>query len=95
MPVRHASTRATSADTAPSRRLTFACPLLCVASHQTPGEENLLVWSRTAVLITFDENGGYFDHVPPYIEDADGPGMRAPALIISPFKANEGINSQP
>ena len=51
--------------------------------------------NKTAVLITFDENGGYFDHVPPYVGDADGPGTRIPAIVISPFHSNGGVNSQP
>ena len=51
--------------------------------------------NRTAVLITFDENGGYFDHVPPYVGDADGPGTRIPAVVISPYHKNGGVNSQP
>ena len=43
-------------------------------------------WSRTAIIVTYDENGGFYDHVPPpKPEDAFGPGMRIPALIISPF----------
>ena len=51
--------------------------------------------NKTAILINFDENGGYFDHVPPYVGDADGPGTRIPAIVISPFHTNGGVNSQP
>jgi phospholipase C len=43
-------------------------------------------WSNTAIIITYDENGGRYDHVPPpgpY--DRWGPGIRVPALIISPW----------
>jgi phospholipase C len=47
------------------------------------------VWNDTVVIVTFDENGGYWDHVPPPsgdgISDRWGPGMRVPTLIISPF----------
>jgi phospholipase C len=42
-------------------------------------------WSRTAVIITYDENGGFWDHVPPPTVDRWGPGTRVPTLVISPF----------
>ena len=50
---------------------------------------------KTAVFITFDENGGYADHVAPYVGDADGPGTRIPAIMVSPYHANGGVNSLP
>jgi len=37
------------------------------------------------VLVTYDENGGFWDHVAPPKADRWGPGSRTPALIISPF----------
>ena len=43
------------------------------------------IWSNTVVIVTFDENGGYWDHVPPPKIDKWGPGMRVPTVIISPF----------
>jgi phospholipase C len=42
-------------------------------------------WSRTAVVITYDEHGGYWDHVAPPVVDEWGPGERVPTLIISPW----------
>jgi acid phosphatase len=42
-------------------------------------------WSKSIVIVTFDENGGYWDHVPPPKLDRWGPGMRVPTVIISPF----------
>lgn len=42
--------------------------------------------SKDAVIIlTYDENGGFWDHVAPPVIDKWGPGTRIPALIISPF----------
>ena len=42
-------------------------------------------WNDSVIIITFDENGGYWDHVvPPHI-DRWGPGVRIPTIIISPF----------
>jgi phospholipase C len=37
------------------------------------------------IILTYDENGGFWDHVPPPIIDKSGPGLRVPAIIISPF----------
>lgn len=37
------------------------------------------------IILTYDENGGFWDHVAPPVIDKWGPGSRIPALIISPF----------
>ena len=37
------------------------------------------------IILTYDENGGFWDHVPPPVIDRWGPGTRIPAIIISPF----------
>ncbi len=42
-------------------------------------------WGRMLVIVTFDENGGWWDHVPPPRGDRWGPGNRVPCLIVSPF----------
>jgi phospholipase C len=42
-------------------------------------------WSSTAVIITYDENGGRWDHVAPPAGDRWGPGTRVPAIVIAPF----------
>ena len=42
-------------------------------------------WSRTAVIVTYDEGGGFWDHVAPPRPDAYGCGTRIPALLISPY----------
>jgi acid phosphatase len=41
------------------------------------------------VILTYDEFGGFFDHVVPPVIDRWGPGSRIPAIIIGPF-AKEG-----
>jgi acid phosphatase len=41
-------------------------------------------WARMLVVITFDENGGWWDHVAPPKGDRWGPGTRIPAVIVSP-----------
>jgi phospholipase C len=42
-------------------------------------------WNDTAIIITYDEHGGRWDHVAPPGRDKWGPGSRVPAIIISPF----------
>ncbi|AHX15063.1 acid phosphatase [Dyella jiangningensis] len=42
-------------------------------------------WQHTLVIITVDENGGWWDHVAPPKGDRWGPGSRIPAIIVSPF----------
>jgi phospholipase C len=42
-------------------------------------------WPTTAIIITYDEHGGFWDHVPPPVVDRWGPGTRVPTLVISPF----------
>jgi phospholipase C len=37
------------------------------------------------IILTYDENGGFWDHIAPPVIDKWGPGTRIPALIISPF----------
>jgi len=42
-------------------------------------------WANTVIVMTHDENGGWWDHVAPPAGDRWGPGSRIPALVISPF----------
>jgi acid phosphatase len=42
-------------------------------------------WQDTAIIVTYDEFGGFWDHVPPPASDRWGPGTRIPTLVISPF----------
>ncbi|MBF0558011.1 MAG: acid phosphatase [Nitrospirae bacterium] len=42
-------------------------------------------WKDAAIIITYDENGGRWDHVPPPHGDRWGPGTRIPAIIVSPY----------
>jgi phospholipase C len=54
-------------------------------------------WSRTVLVITFDEWGGFFDHVAPTSAPDTNPaltglrGFRVPALVVSPFARRGGI----
>ncbi|HEY1354168.1 MAG TPA: alkaline phosphatase family protein [Ktedonobacteraceae bacterium] len=42
-------------------------------------------WQRAALFLTYDEGGGFFDHVVPPRFDAYGLGVRVPTLVISPY----------
>jgi phospholipase C len=42
-------------------------------------------WDHMVVIVTYDENGGFWDHVAPPKGDRWGPGSRIPAVIVSPF----------
>jgi phospholipase C len=43
------------------------------------------MWKGTVIVVTYDENGGFWDHVAPPKIDRWGPGARVPTLIISPL----------
>ena len=43
------------------------------------------IWPRSAIIITYDEFGGFWDHVAPPVFDRWGPGSRIPAIIVSPL----------
>jgi phospholipase C len=43
------------------------------------------MWKDTAIFITWDDYGGFYDHVPPPQVDRFGFGIRVPLLVISPY----------
>jgi phospholipase C len=42
-------------------------------------------WGKSAVILAYDEGGGFWDHVAPPTPDAYGCGTRVPALMVSPW----------
>ncbi len=50
------------------------------------------IWSSTAIIITYDEYGGLWDHVAPPEIDRWGPGTRVPAVIVSPFAKKDYVD---
>jgi phospholipase C len=50
-------------------------------------------WSTTAVVLTWDDFGGFFDHVAPPHPDLYGLGPRVPTIVISPW-ARVVVNHQ-
>lgn len=47
-------------------------------------------WQDSAVFLTWDDFGGFYDHVPPTQIDVFGLGFRVPMLVISPY-AKQGF----
>ena len=52
-------------------------------------------WKNSAIIVTYDENGGRWDHVPPPVIDRFGPGTRVPAIIISHFAKRHFVDHTP
>jgi len=52
-------------------------------------------WAHMLVVVTYDENGGFWDHVAPPKGDLVGPGTRVPALIISPYAKKGTVDHTP
>lgn len=52
-------------------------------------------WPHMLVVVTYDEFGGWWDHVPPPKGDRFGPGTRIPALIVSPFARKGTVDHTP
>lgn len=54
-------------------------------------------WPRMMIVVTYDENGGYWDHVPPPrgpgFADRWGPGSRVPTIVVSPFARRGFVDS--
>ncbi|MFV2117504.1 phosphocholine-specific phospholipase C [Streptomyces sp. Act-28] len=105
-------------------RVSWVVPTAALSEHpgtSTPiGSANLVhdlldaiasdpeTWSKTVLFINFDENDGYFDHVPAPVaprpasgNDDDwfdgspvGPGPRVPMTIVSPWTVGGFVSSQ-
>src|SRR5690348_10433255 len=47
-------------------------------------------WKSTAIFLSWDDWGGFYDHVVPPMADKSGYGLRVPGIIISPY-ARQGV----
>ena len=52
-------------------------------------------WMHTAIFITWDDWGGFYDHVRPIRIDENGYGIRVPGIVISPWVDRDlGVDHQ-
>jgi phospholipase C len=51
-------------------------------------------WSSTAIFLTWDDWGGFYDHVTPPAVDSSGYGIRVPGIVISPYARKGHIDHQ-
>ena len=70
---------------------------VCRGENWTVRQVNAIMrskyWKETAIVITWDDFGGFYDHVPPPHYDIMGLGPRVPLLIISPWAKKGYIDS--
>jgi phospholipase C len=52
------------------------------------------MWKDTAIFVTWDEWGGFYDHVKPPVVDGFGLGFRVPLLVISPYALQGHIDHE-
>jgi phospholipase C len=62
---------------------------MCKGENWTVQQINAVMnspaWSSTVIILTWDDYGGYYDHVAPPTVDSLGYGFRVPLLVISPY----------
>jgi len=67
---------------------------ICPGENETVQIANALmqspIWNQTLLIVTYDDWGGFYDHVPPpgaacNASERFTPGFRVPALLISPY----------
>jgi phospholipase C len=51
-------------------------------------------WDSTAIFLSWDDWGGFYDHVVPPVVDSAGYGLRVPGLVISPYARTGYIDHQ-
>jgi phospholipase C len=51
-------------------------------------------WSSTAIFLSWDDWGGFYDHMQPPVVDVNGYGLRVPGIVISPYARRGYIDHQ-
>jgi phospholipase C len=51
-------------------------------------------WGSTVILLSWDDWGGFYDHVAPPHVDQNGYGLRVPGILISPYAKKGYIDHQ-
>jgi phospholipase C len=66
---------------------------ICAGENWTVRQVNAVMrskyWKDTAIVLVWDDYGGFYDHVTPPHEDLFGFGMRVPGIVISPWSKPE------
>jgi phospholipase C len=72
---------------------------MCIGENWTVRQVNAVMaskyWSSTLIVVTWDDFGGFYDHVAPPHLDYLSLGVRVPTLIISPFARKSYIDHHP
>ena len=70
---------------------------MCEGENWTVEQLNAIMhsqfWSSTAVVLTWDDFGGFYDHIPPPSIASQQVGPRVPAIVISPYARNGYVDS--
>jgi phospholipase C len=70
-------------------------PSICQGENWTVGIVNAIMrspmWRSTAIVLSWDDFGGFYDHIPPPHVDFLGLGPRVPLVVISPW-ARRGVD---
>lgn len=61
-------------------------------TQQVNAVMNSSYWNSTAIFLTWDEFGGFYDHVKPPTIDGVGLGIRVPLIVISPYAKQNYIS---
>jgi phospholipase C len=51
-------------------------------------------WDSTAIFLTWDDWGGFYDHIVPPVVDQNGYGLRVPGIVISPYAKKGYVDHQ-
>ena len=51
-------------------------------------------WDSTAIFLSWDDWGGFYDHVKPPTVDQNGYGLRVPGIVISPYAKTGYVDHQ-
>ncbi len=72
----------------------------CVGENWTVQQINAIMqgpqaqWQNTVIILTWDDFGGFYDHVPPPFRDQYGLGIRVPMIIMSPYSVQGVYHTQ-
>lgn len=69
---------------------------ICQGENWTVQQINAIMrskfWKSTAIVLTWDDFGGFYDHVAPPVVNDTGFGPRVPAIVVSPYARAHSIN---